>query len=261
MLSSSKEIQISGKITGVNKLAKKLKYKRILLKLTGTLFGYKSGKGINFSAYEEIAKRLIAIWKETGVELAIVVGGGNIFRGRQRAKQVDQATADYMGMLGTVINGMALQEAFERLGAPTRILTAFEIKAVAEPYIRRRAIRHLEKGRIVILTAGVGSPFFTTDSGAALRAVEIDCDVLVKATDVNGIYSDNPETNPKAKLLKHVSYRDALVKNLKALDATAFAICMRQNLPVIVFNIKKLEKLSEIVRGKKIGTLVSEHKS
>lgn len=239
-------------------MAKKLKYKRILLKLTGTLFGHKSGKGINFAAYEEIAKKIISIWKETKVELAIVVGGGNIFRGRQRAEHVDEATADYMGMLGTVINGMALQEALERLGAPTRMLTAFEIKAVAEPYIRRRAIKHLEKGRIIILTAGVGSPFFTTDSGAALRAAEIDCDVLIKATNVNGIYSSNPKTNSKAKLLKHISYREALGRNLKALDATAFAISMRQKLPVIVFNIKRLEELSEIVKGKRIGTLVSD---
>lgn len=238
----------------------KIKYQRILLKLTGSLFGYKDGKGINFSSYERIAKKLIAIKKQTGVELAIVVGGGNIFRGRQRNKQVDEATADYMGMLGTVINGMALQEAFERHGMPTRMLTAFEIKAVAEPYIRRRAIKHLEKGRVVIFTAGTGSPFFTTDSGAALRAVEINCDILIKATNVDGIYSDNPKTNPKAKLLKHVSYEDALVKNLMALDSTAFAICMRQNLPIIVFNIKKLEELSAIIEGKKIGTLVSKHK-
>jgi len=157
---------------------RKLKYKRVLLKLTGDLFGDKKGKGINFKAFNLISKKLIAVCKETKIELAIVVGGGNIFRGRERAKKVDEPTADYIGMLATVINGMALQEAFERQGMPTRMMTAFEIKAVAEPYIRRRAIRHLEKGRVVIFTAGVGSPFFTTDTGAALRAAEINCDIV-----------------------------------------------------------------------------------
>ncbi len=234
-----------------------LKYKRVLLKLSGELFGDKNGKGIDFTSYERIAKELINAWKKTKIELAIVVGGGNIFRGRERNKKVDEVAADYMGMLATIINGMALQEALERLGAPTRMMTAFEIKAVAEPYIRRRAQRHLEKGRIVIFTAGVGSPFFTTDSGAALRAIEIGCDVILKATDVNGVYSDNPNKNPKAKLYKQLTYQEAIEKNLEVMDATAFALCKKQKMPIIVFNIKKLGSIGKILKGEKIGTLVS----
>lgn len=234
-----------------------LKYKRVLLKVSGELFGDKNGKGIDFTSYERIAKELINAWKKTKIELAIVVGGGNIFRGRERNKKVDEVAADYMGMLATIINGMALQEALERLGAPTRMMTAFEIKAVAEPYIRRRAQRHLGKGRIVIFTAGVGSPFFTTDSGAALRAIEIGCDVILKATDVNGVYSDNPNKNPKAKLYKQLTYQEAIEKNLEVMDATAFALCKKQKMPIIVFNIKKLGSIGKILKGEKIGTLVS----
>ena len=238
-------------------MAKKLKYKRVLLKITGELFGDKSGKGINFKAYDTIAKKIYNIWKDNGFELTIVVGGGNIFRGRERAKEVDEATADYIGMLATVMNGMGLQEARERLSAPTRMLTAFEIKAVAEPYIRRRAARHLEKGRIVILTAGVGSPHFTTDSGAALRAVELRCDAILKATNVDGVYSADPKKDPKAKLLKQISYGQALRNNYKIMDATAFALCQQHKVPIIVFNINKLNKMKDILKGKKIGTLVS----
>lgn len=234
-----------------------LKYKRVLLKVSGELFGDKNGKGIDFTSYERIAKELINAWKKTKIELAIVVGGGNIFRGRERNKEVDEVAADYMGMLATIINGMALQEALERLGAPTRMMTAFEIKAVAEPYIRRRAQRHLGKGRIVIFTAGVGSPFFTTDSGAALRAIEIGCDVILKATDVNGVYSDNPNKNPKAKLYKQLTYQEAIEKNLEVMDATAFALCKKQKMPIIVFNIKKLGSIGKILKGESFGTLVS----
>lgn len=234
----------------------KIKYKRVLLKLTGELFGNNKGKGINFSSFEKIAIQLVDIWKSTNVQLAIVVGGGNIFRGRERPKNVDQATADYMGMLATVINGMALQEMLERLGAPTRMMTAFEINSVAEPYIRRRAIRHLEKGRIVIFTAGVGSPFFTTDSGAALRAVEIGCDVLLKATNVEGVFSDDPNKNSDSKLYKKLSYKEVLKNDLKVMDATAFALCMREKMPIIIFNIKNLKDLDKILEGKQIGTLV-----
>ena len=237
---------------------RKLKYKRILLKLTGDLFGDKKGKGINFDAFNEISKKLIKICKETNIELAIVVGGGNIFRGRERANKVDQPTADYMGMLATVINGMALQEAFERHGMPTRMMTAFEIKAVAEPYIRRRAIRHLEKGRVVILTAGIGSPFFTTDTGAALRAAEIDCDVLIKATNVDGIYSCDPLKNSNAKLHKKLNYNEVIKNDLEVMDTAAFTLCKKHKIPIIVFNIKRISELSKIVEGSKIGTIVSE---
>lgn len=236
---------------------KKLKYKRVLLKLTGELFAEKDDKGINFAAYENIAAQLIKIWKKTKIDLAIVVGGGNIFRGRERAVNVEEVTADYMGMLATIINGMALQEALERLGAPTRMMTAFEVNTVAEPYIRRRAIRHLEKGRIVILTAGTGHPFFTTDSGAALRSVELHCDAILKASPVEGVFSDDPGKNPKAKLYKKLGYQEALEKHLAVMDATAFALCQKHKMPIIIFNINKLDRMEEILKGKNIGTLVS----
>jgi uridylate kinase len=238
-------------------VSNRLKYKRVLLKLTGELFGEKGGRGISFQNFENIASQIIKIWRKTKIDLAIVVGGGNIFRGRERSIKVDEASADYMGMLATVINGMALQEALERLGAPTRMMTAFEIKSVAEPYIRRRAMRHMEKGRIIILTAGTGSPFFTTDSGAALRAIEIGCDVILKASGVDGVYTDDPTKNHKAKMYKTLSYQEALEKHLNVMDATAFALCQSHKMPIIVFNIKNLGNLDKVLTGQRIGTLVS----
>lgn len=236
---------------------KKIVYKRILLKLTGELFGFENGKGINFSAYQRISTKLKTILKETNIELVLVVGGGNIFRGREKSSNVDEATADYMGMISTVLNGLALQEALEREGVPTRMMTAFEIKAIAEPYIRRRALRHLEKGRIVILTGGIGSPFFTTDTGAALRAAELNCDVIFKATNVDGIYNSDPKKNKNAKLLKKIDYLTAIKKDLKIMDASAFDICKKKNIPIVVFNINKLAQIQNIAKGEKIGTLVS----
>jgi len=230
---------------------------RVLLKLTGELFGNTEGTGIDFRKFESIASKIIKFRKKTKIELAIVVGGGNIFRGRQRAEHVDEATADYMGMLATVINGMALQEALERLGTPTRMMTAFEIKSVAELYIRRRAIRHMEKGRIVIFTAGVGSPFFTTDSGAALRAIEINADIILKASNVDGIYSEDPIKNPKAKLYKTLTYQEALIKNLQVMDATAFALCAKHKMPIIVFNVDRIGEIDSLLSKRKFGTLVS----
>jgi uridylate kinase len=235
----------------------KLKYKRVLLKLSGELFGEVNGKGIGFTNFERIAKELDKIWKKTGIELTIVVGGGNIFRGRERAINVDEAAADYMGMLATVINGMALQDALERQGAPTRMMTAFEIKSVAEPYIRRRALRHIEKGRIVIFTAGTGSPFFTTDSGAALRAIEMHCDLILKATNVDGVYSEDPKASSKATLYKKLTYQEAIEKNLNVMDATAFALCQKHKMPIIVFNVEKLKDLDKLLSGATFGTLVS----
>lgn len=237
-------------------MAKPLKYKRVLLKLTGELFGETNGKGINFKSLDKIASQITRIWKETKIDLAIVVGGGNIFRGRERESNVDEATADYMGMLATVINGMGLQEALERSGAPTRMMSAFEMKSVCEPYIRRRAIRHMEKGRIVIFTAGTGNPFFTTDSGAALRAIEMRCNIILKASNVDGIYSQDPAKFKGAKLYKQLSFQEALEKNLNVMDATAFALCKKHNMPIIVFNIKDLDKLDQILKGREIGTLV-----
>jgi len=241
-------------------IANNLKYKRVLLKLGGELFSKRGGKGIHFPAYEKIARNLIAVKKRNSIELAIVLGGGNILRGREvNNTPVDKVVADYMGTLATVINGLGLQEALERHGAPTRMMTAIEMKAVAEPYIRRRAQRHLEKGRIVIFTAGVGSPFFTTDSGAALRAIETGCNVILKATNVDGVYSDDPRKNKKAKLYSHLTYQEAIEKGLEIMDATAFALCKRQEMPIIVFNVKALNKIDDIVRGECMGTLVSRN--
>lgn len=238
-------------------LDQKLHYKRILLKISGELFGNDDGQGINFSAFEKIAEDLINIKEKTKVELAIVIGGGNIFRGRNKSEDVDEATADYMGMLATIINGMGLQEALERLGAPTRMLTAIEIKAVAEPYLRRKALEHLNKGRIVILTAGTGNPFFTTDSGAALRAAELRCDVILKATNVDGVYSDDPNKNKDAILFKTLTYQEAIEKNLQVMDTTAFALCQKQKVPIVVFNIDRLNDIDQILEGHNFGTLVS----
>jgi uridylate kinase len=233
-----------------------LKYKRVLLKLSGEIFGG-SDKCLSFENFEKIASQIIKIWKETGIELSIVVGGGNIFRGREKATNVDEVTADYMGMLATVINGMGLQDALEHLGAPTRMMTAFEVKSVAEPYNRRRALRHLEKGRILIFTAGTGNPFFTTDSGAALRAVEMHCDVILKATNVDGVFSKDPKVNPQATLYKDLTYQEAIEKNLKVMDATAFAICQKHKMPIIVFNVERLDSIGSLLKNHSFGTLVS----
>lgn len=238
----------------------KLKYKRILLKLGGELFGKEDGWGISFPAYEAIAKNIIAIKEKNNIQLVVVVGAGNIFRGRESlGTDIDEAVADSMGMLGTVINGLALQEALERLGVPTRMMTAVRMESIAEPYIRRRALRHLEKGRILIFTGGVGSPYFTTDSAAALRACEINCDLILKATGVDGIYDKDPRKFGKeAKLFKKITYKEAIEKNLQVMDNTAFALCWKQKKPIIVFNVKDIDRIPEIVRGQDIGTLVTE---
>ncbi len=239
-------------------MTNKNKYQRVLLKLGGDLFGKKNGWGISFPAYEKIAKDIIKIKNKNGIQLAIVVGAGNIFRGREvQGKPVDEAVADSIGMLGTVINGLALQEALERLGIPTRMMTAVEMKSIAEPFIRRRAIRHLEKGRIVIFTGGTGSPFFTTDSAAALRACEINCDLILKATNVDGVYSEDPLKNPKAQKYTKLSYKQAIEQNLKVMDATAFALCWKKKKPIIVFSVNDIEKIPDIIKGKQIGTFVS----
>jgi len=237
---------------------KKLKYQRILLKLGGEVFAKKDGWGISFTAFDKIAQQLIKIKMAKGVQLAIVVGAGNIFRSREvEGREIDEAVADAMGMLGTVINGLALQEALERQGVSTRMMTAFEMKAVAEPYIRRRTLRHLEKGRILIFTAGVGSPFFTTDSAAALRACEINCDLILKTTNVDGVYSADPQTDQQAKKYLKISYQQAIKKNIKVMDATAFALCWKKKKPIIVFNIRDIDKIPNILVGKKLGTLIS----
>ncbi|MDO8282555.1 MAG: UMP kinase [Thermodesulfovibrionia bacterium] len=237
---------------------KKPLYKRVLLKLSGeALMGSKSF-GIDQKMLLSIAKEVKDI-SASGVELAIVIGGGNIFRGLEASSEgMERTTADYMGMLATVINSLALQNALETSGVPTRLQTAIEMHELAEPYIRRKAVRHLEKGRCVIFAAGTGNPYFTTDTAAALRAVEIDADVIMKATKVDGVYSSDPVKNPSAKKFSEISYRDVLNKELKVMDSTAISLCKDNNLPIIVFSLLKRGNIKKILEGKKIGTLVRE---
>ncbi len=237
---------------------KKPLYKRVLLKLSGeALMGSKSF-GIDQKMLHSIAQELKEI-AGTGIELAIVIGGGNIFRGLEASSEgMERTTADYMGMLATVLNSLALQNVLERDGVPTRVQSAIEMQELAEPYIRRKAVRHLEKGRFVIFAAGTGNPYFTTDTAAALRAVEIDADVILKATKVDGVYSSDPVKDPSAKRFSQISYRDVLNKELKVMDSTAISLCKDNNLPIIVFSLLKRGNIKKILEGKKIGTLVKE---
>ncbi len=233
------------------------KYKRVLLKLSGEALQGKQNYGVDPHVVESIALQLKEV-KGLGVELAIVIGGGNIFRGQEaEAMGMDRSTADYMGMLATVINGMALQDALERKGVFTRVQTAIAMSAVAEPYIRRRAMRHLEKGRIVILAGGTGNPYFTTDTTAALRAIELNAEVILKATKVDGIYSADPKKVKNAKRFEKLRYIDVLKKRLKVMDATAISLCMDNNLPIIVFDLFKQGNIRRAVSGQTIGTLVT----
>ena len=233
-------------------------YKRVLLKISGEALQGNVGYGIDPHVVDSIALQLKEI-KNMGVELAVVIGGGNIFRGLEAsARGMDRSTADYMGMLATVINGMALQDALERKGAFTRVQTAIAMEALAEPYIRRRAIRHLEKGRIVILAGGTGNPYFTTDTTAALRAIELGAEVILKATKVDGIYSADPKKNKNAKRFSKLRYIEVLKKGLKVMDATAISLCMDNNLPIVVFDLMKHGNIRRVVIGENIGTTVSK---
>lgn len=233
------------------------KYRRILLKLSGEALGDQSGCGINPEAIHGMARQIREV-RELGVEIVIVVGGGNIFRGLAGSeKGIERATGDYMGMLGTVINALALQDALEKQGVPTRVQTAINMSQVAEPFIRRRAVRHLEKGRVVIFGGGTGNPYFSTDTTAALRAAEIGADVILKATKVDGVYDSDPKKNPTARRFDQISYLEALQKQLKVMDSTAFSLCMDNKMPIIVFDMFEDENLSRVVRGEKVGTLVS----
>ncbi|NTU46726.1 UMP kinase [Candidatus Roizmanbacteria bacterium] len=235
------------------------KYKRVLLKLTGESFGGDSKKGFDFETIDKMAKYLHTLKDSTGIELAIVVGGGNFFRGREAAgTNVDNATADYIGMLATVMNTLALQEALERYGSITRVMSPLYIQSVCEPFVRRKAIRHLEKGRIVILGGGTGNPFFTTDSGAALKACELKCEIILKASNVDGIYNTDPKLDSKATLYKRLTYQEALEKGLTVMDNTAFALCQREKIPIVLFNISHLENIEKIMRGEEVGTLVTQ---
>jgi uridylate kinase len=237
--------------------SKTVKYKRILLKLSGEALMGDQAFGIDQKVISDYARELAEV-SGMGVELAIVIGGGNIFRGVQgEAGGMDRAHGDYMGMLATVINGMALQDALEKAGVKTRLLSAIEINKVCEPFIRRRAIRHLEKGRVVIFAAGTGNPFFTTDTAASLRAVEIDAEVVLKGTRVDGIYNADPEKVKEAVKFDNISFADVLKDRLNVMDMTAFTVCQENNLPIIVFNMNTPGNLKRLVEGELIGTLVS----
>jgi uridylate kinase len=234
-----------------------LKYKRILLKVGGEAFSTPGGFGIQPEQVELTAARIKRL-HDMGVEVGVVAGAGNLWRGASTmARGMDRATADYMGMLATVMNGLSLQDALERLGVDTRVQTAIEMNAVAEPYIRRRAMRHLEKGRIVIMQGGTGNPYFTTDTAGALRAMEIDADVLVKATKVDGVYDSDPLKNPDAKRYDRLTYLEALNLGVQVMDSTALSLCMDNKLPIIVTNLWQDGGIEAIARGEPIGTLVA----
>jgi uridylate kinase len=233
-----------------------LKYKRILLKLSGEALSGPLGFGIDVNEAEVIAARIKEI-RDMGIEIAVVIGAGNIWRGKQGLDHgMDRATADYMGMLGTVMNSLVLMDSLERLGVFCRVQSAVEMRAVAEPYIRRRAIRHLEKGRVVIFSAGTGNPYFSTDTAAALRAMELDADVLIKATKVDGIYDSDPKTNPQASKFEQMTYIDFLNRRLTVMDSTAVTLCMENSLPILVLNFLDKTALSAALRGEAVGTLV-----
>lgn len=232
-------------------------FKRVVLKLSGEALAAGQGFGVDPIRVHEIAAEVNEI-HELGVQTSIVVGGGNFFRGvAMQAKEMDRATADYMGMLGTIINALALQDALEKLGAYTRVMSSIEMKEVAEPYIRRRAIRHLEKGRIVIFGAGTGSPFFSTDTAASLRAVEIKADAVLKGTKVDGVYDADPMLVKDAKLFEQISFLDMLKKGLRVMDATAISLCRENNTPIVVFNLNTPGNIRRIVLGERVGSLVS----
>ena len=240
-------------------MASSIKYKRVLLKLSGESLagGQEPRYGLHAPTLERIAKN-IKTTMSTGVQMGIVVGGGNIFRGLSTAaKGMDRASCDYMGMLATCINCLALQDALEKQDLPTRVQTALEIVQVAEPYIRRRALRHLQMGRIVIFGAGTGNPYFTTDTAAALRAMEIQADILLKATQVDGMYDQDPRDHSDAKLLNEISYMEVLKQGLHLMDSTATTMCMDNKLPIVAFNIQQPDNILKIIQGEKIGTLIS----
>jgi uridylate kinase len=235
----------------------KLKFQRILLKLGGEALGNDSGEGISTQQAEVIAKRVREV-REMGVDVAIVIGAGNLWRGREGLKMgMDRATADYMGMLATVMNALALMDALERLNVVTRVQSAIEMRSVAEPYIRRRAIRHLEKGRVVIFGGGTGNPYFSTDTAAALRAMEIGANVLIKATKVDGVYDSDPKTNKTAKKFDKLTYLEMLNKKLEVLDSTAISLCMEHKLPILVLNLWDETALKRAIQGEKVGTMIT----
>ncbi len=236
----------------------KLKFHRILLKLSGEALAGPEGFGIDPHRAHDIARRVRDV-REMGVDVAMVIGAGNLWRGRVGLNQgMDQATADYMGMLGTVMNALALMDALESMGVVTRVQSAIEMRSVAEPYIRRRAIRHLEKGRVVILGGGTGNPYFTTDTAAALRATEIGADVMIKASTVDGVYDSDPKENPNAKRFDKITYMEAISQRLKVMDTTALTLCMENKLPILVLNLFDESALRRALLGEPVGTLVDD---
>jgi len=235
---------------------KRPQYRRILLKLSGEVLTGEGGYGIDPVVIRQIAREIKEV-KNLGLEVAIVIGGGNIFRGLAASSTgMDRASADYMGMLATVMNGVALQDALEKIDVQTRVQTAIEMREVAEPYIRRRAIRHLEKGRVVIFAGGTGNPYFTTDTAASLRAMEIGADVILKATKVDGVYDQDPLLHKGARRFEKLAYLDVLKKRLKVMDATAISLCMDNGIPIVVFNLKKRGNVKRVVLGERVGTIV-----
>src|SRR5258707_1464576 len=236
---------------------KRPKYGRILLKLSGEALGGEKGVGISASSVQDMAEQIREV-RELGVQVVVVVGGGNIFRGLPGSERgIERATGDYMGMLETVISALALQDGLEKVGVATRVQSAISMAQVAEPFIRRRAVRHLEKGRVVIFGGGTGNPYFSTDTAAALRANEIGAEVILKATKVDGIYDSDPKKNAKAKRFSQITYLDALQRQLKVMDSTAFSLCMDNKMPIIVFDLFRPHNLKRVVLGEKVGTLVT----
>jgi uridylate kinase len=239
------------------KEAKRPKYSRILLKLSGEALGGPTGVNISPEAVRDMAAQIREV-KDLGVQVVVVVGGGNIFRGLSGSRRgIERATGDYMGMLATIINALALQDALEKIGVATRVQSAISMAQVAEAFIRRRAVRHLEKGRVVIFGGGTGNPYFSTDTAAALRANEIGAEVVLKATKVDGIYDSDPKENPKAKRYSQIRYTEALQKQLKVMDSTAFSLCMDNKMPIIVFDLFRPHNLKRVIMGERVGTLVT----
>jgi uridylate kinase len=233
-----------------------LAYRRALLKLSGEALAGEAGFGLDFAVIERLTDEVKAV-RALGADLGLVIGGGNIMRGSQASKQgMDRVSADYMGMLATIINALAVQDILEKKGVDTRVMTAIRMEALAEPYIRRRAVRHMEKGRVVIFAGGTGNPYFSTDTAAVLRALEIEAHVILKATNVDGIYSADPRKDPKAEFLPEVAYQDAIVRGLGVMDANAFALCKDNGLPIQVFNINQPGAIARILSGERVGTVV-----
>jgi uridylate kinase len=233
-----------------------LAYTRALLKISGEALAGEKGIGLDYQVIESFAEEIKAV-HALGVHLSLVVGGGNIIRGTAASREgLDRVSADYMGMLGTVINALALQDVLEKIGVDTRVMTAIRMESVAEPYIRRRAIRHLEKGRLIIFAGGTGNPFFSTDTAGVLRALEVEAQVILKATNVDGIYTGDPRTDPTATFIPELTFQEAIVKNYAVMDANAFGLCKANQLPIVVFNINQPGAITRVLRGERVGTIV-----